>query len=188
MPTRTFKLEGKVVSVDVSLSKADMARRLLDEGISVSAISKVVPMAYSQVHSISKKLTVVGAHGPRPKAENERWRKASRSVREVTRIECDSSIDFHVIPHSKGCTRGQILSNKRRAKELEKPKLGRRGTGKLRVPGLPLDLPAGKCANCSFDLLVKKTPTGYILAHSGMSAEEYLSTVQFCKAVPESLV
>ena len=52
---RIIKARKAVVTFSEGTSKSDIARRLLDEGLTVSEISKIVPMAYSQVHSIAAK-------------------------------------------------------------------------------------------------------------------------------------
>lgn len=191
MAKRTFKLEGKVVTLDDKLSKADIARRLLDEGISLTAISKAVPMSYSQVHSINKKLKPgpVDAHGPTTKASNDRWARAGKEARERSGLQnvCRPEIDYHIRGHSEDCLQGKIEANKRKAKAIANPK-ARKGIGKLRTPGMPTDIPTGPCVNCGHDTALRRDPTGFMLIHVNTTAEEYVSTIQFCKAVPEALL
>lgn len=191
MAKRTFKLEGKVVTLDDKLSKADTARRLLDEGVSLTAISKAVPMSYSQAHSINKKLKPqpahVDAHGPTTKASQDRWAKAGKEARAGLQNVCRPEIDYHIRGHSEDCPEGRIAANKRKAKAYAQPK-ARKGIGKLRIPGLPTDTPTGPCVNCGSDTVVKKTSTGYVIVHVNITPEEYMATIQFCKAVPEALL
>lgn len=190
MAKRTFKLEGKVVTLDDKLSKADIARRLLDEGVSLTAISKAVPMSYSQVHSINKKLTNQPERGRVTQRIHDRLAKPEakpKAERSGLQNVCRPEIDYHIRGHSENCPEGRIAANKRKAKAYEQPK-ARRGIGKLRTPSMPTDIPTGPCANCGHDSAIRRDPAGFLLIHVNTTAEEYMATIQFCKVVPEVLL
>jgi len=151
-------IRGKVVRVVGSGSKADIARALLDEGYTVSEISKAVPMAYSQVHSIAQKTA------KQPESSGKAGLLPSPSWGRLPSPRPRSTKPVKV-----------------------RPPLSPR-VGKLRTPGLPSDTDLGPCANCGHDVALRPLPTGYTLIHINVSAEEYLATTQFCQAVPRSLI
>jgi hypothetical protein len=70
-PATTITIRGKQIKVAGPHSKANLARRLLAEGYTVSEISKAVPMAYSQVHKINK--IQAGYEIVRPDAPSKAW-------------------------------------------------------------------------------------------------------------------
>lgn len=213
MGKRTFKAAGVVVTLDDSLSKADIARRLLDEGLSVSLIAKLVPMAYSQVHSISKKIegdkglpsgnakaTVERAQARNPLATPQQREAKARELSGLQNV-CRPDIDYHARPHSAGCLKGIKADNNKRRKEVAHAAVGMKPSrsqvhalgqsprvGKLRTPGLPTDTVAGPCANCGYELVIRGSSNGWVLIHTGVSAEEYMATIQFCQAVPQLLL
>lgn len=157
-------------------TKASAARQLLDEGFTVSQISKAVPMSYSQVHSINR------ARGePEPaKAKPIKAAPTKKTTQQI--LESQATIDprFRTV-QTRNADRRKLAEAQRIIKAV--PRIG-----KLRTPGLPSDRAVGACANCSYDIVVRRLPTGYTLVHVNTTAEDYLKTVQFCQAVPESLI
>lgn len=201
---RTIKAQGAVVTLPDGTSKADWARALLDKGVDVGAVSKVVPMAYSQAHSIAAKMKLkvdVSVQGGRDSKVffNLRDTPASRGLKpnvvheavigQVTRVKGKVAAVKRIEPPAKSW--GELpptgRPSKKPAVSKSRPVAGPR-IGKLRIPGLPRDTAVGECANCGHQLLVRPTPTGYVLIHTGISAEEHLAVTQFCQAVPRSLM
>lgn len=155
--TIPIKIRGKTLHFSTS-SKAALARYLLDEGYTVSEISKAVPMAYSQVHQIAQKEGKVKPHAGQTVFKGEDpWGKLPPRGRKST-------------------------------KPAKLPKGVTNRVGKLRTPGLPSDIAVGPCANCAHDLVVRGGPTGFAIIHTNTTTEEYLAVTQFCVAVPEVLV
>lgn len=202
MPIETrVTIRGKTVRVLGSGSKSDIARALLDQGYTVSEISKAVPMAYSQAHSIAKS----EAGQQRMKAAGAKLRElqsspagkanaaAIRDLRERHKAyNKANNIPDPVIarPETRASARAAEAKAHRTlarvaAGKMPKP---RPGVGKLRTPGHPTDVLAGECANCGFDLAVRRGPVGFHLVHVNITAEEYLNTAQFCQAVPRRLL
>ena len=143
-------IRGKPVTV-AGKSKADVARFLLEGGYTVSEISKAVPMAYSQVHQLAKKL---GSIATEPWGDPGLGRKAK---------------------------------TKPQSSKLLKPGTAPR-VGKLRTPGLPSDVDVGECANCGYDVAIRKLVSGFAFIHINTSAEVYLAVTQFCTAMPKVLL
>lgn len=146
--------------------KSDTARALLAEGYSVSEVSKAIPAAYSQVLAISKKLKSTDP-APDPAAD---WGPAANTP---TRTSLKP-------------VKSKVLEDLRKGKPFKMPTANPR-IGKLRLPGMPSDTDVGECINCGFDLVIRGDKTGFMLIHVGASAEDYLSTIQFCNAVPKVL-
>lgn len=147
-------------------TKADKARVLLTTGgYTVSEVSKGLGMAYSQVHSINKKLALQGYRAPA---------QSTRTLEDHAQA----------IPTARQRNRAR--------KPLPSPALTqpkpRKGIGKLRTPGHPSDIDVGPCGNCDHDLVVRRGPTGYMLVHVNVTAEEHLAVTQFCQPVPEVLL
>lgn len=167
MQTVSIKIRGKTLRVPDDGTKADIARYLfrLPEGYTVSEVSNALGMAYSQAHSIHKKMALGGR--PKPSDDNG-W----------------GDPKFGRKPKTKP-TKAAVL--KRAEKTLKRPKVSPR-VGKLRTPGMPSDIDVGECANCTYDLVVRKLPSGLDLIHVNITPEEYLSTIQFCRAVPKVLL
>lgn len=194
-----FTIEQDLRRITGDWTKADKARRLLELGYGVSEISKAVPMAYSQVHSIASKRTLqevsvaVGTRRLRDrKADIDQLREGHRAynkannipepvvVRAKTTVKAARAIQADV---------DRILTRERQNETAGRPA----GTGakprvgKLRTGNLPHDIDVGPCANCGHDLVVRRSPHGFMLVHVNSTAEEYLATIQFCQAVPERL-
>lgn len=178
-------------------SKSDIARDLLtcDIGYSVSEISKAIPMAYSQAHSLSKKIE---QGQPTPPRRIPGVPLLSRSQRAV-----DAGIGKQPPTTRKGASRyesavkraetkaANAVVQRERASEAAGLPAGPKHNpkvGKLRTGNLPQDIDVGPCANCGFDLVVRRSPHGFMFTHVNATAEEYLATIQFCQAVPERLI
>jgi len=161
MPTKV-KIRSNEIDFGDDWTKAEIARYLLaeDDGYSASEISKAVPMSYSQVHQIAAKLNSAESLSSKAKATIE-----------------PASPAWGTLPPS-GRPSARPVTNYKKGGRV----------GKLRTPGLPLDTLVGECANCGYDVVVRPTSSGFVLIHTGVSAEEYLATVQFCHAVPRSLI
>lgn len=173
-------IRGKIVALDAaSFSKADLARALLDLGYTVSEISKAVPMAYSQVHSIHQK-------------DQQTDAKARASVSKPKASREDSLIRAHGMKpqevDQKLAWTDPTFGRKKATKPAKSPMVSRARVGKLRTPGFPSDLTVGECANCGHDLVVRGLPTGFVLVHTNISAEEHLAVTQFCQAMPKVLL
>lgn len=205
-----IKIRGQTIPFDDRLSKADIARILFaDEAANYTTneVSKAVPMAYSQAMTIKKKMGSqpapkrhVDAHGPTTKAEQDRWAKAGREAQKANTPQgreqiAKGSSSWGAAAKAPGRKSTKPMSSplldamrKGDLKAIEK--LGMRKVGKLRTPGLPSDTACGECANCGHDVVVRTEPTSgdMFLHHTGVSAEEYLSRVQFCHAVPRILL
>lgn len=149
---------GKKVRVAAS-SKADVARALLEAGHSVAAIAKAVPMSYSQAHSIAKSM-----------GKKQNWKSAVPKQLDESRRKARAKV--RVVRHAE-----KILAKQ------PSPRVG-----KLRTPGQPKDIAVGVCVNCGHTLAVRPLPTGFTLIHTNISAEEYIAEIQFCQAVPRSIV
>lgn len=164
---------GKVVLVDAGLSKADKARLLFDAGFSVSTVSQMVPMAYSQAHSIHKKLGLATLPKPASVVGASSWGPTARTP---TR-------------KSMKPVKSPVLDAIKKGKPIQINKVGVGKVGRLRTPGLPSDTDCGECANCGYDVVIRTMPGGhYEFLHTGYSTEEYLATVQFCHAVPRVML
>jgi hypothetical protein len=159
-------------------TKAGIARSLLVEGYSVSEISKAVPMAYSQVHSIQKQRLENANPG------RERGRGAGLSV---SRGSATQATFTRASGSTAKAPRASQPSSFQAAQKAQGFKVG-----KLRTPGAPSDIEVGECANCGFDLVVRRAPiagqTKLILVHVNILPDEYIHTVQFCQAVPKKLL
>lgn len=183
-------------------TKAAVARILLERGYSVSEISKAVPMAYSQVHSIHKEMQSAAGLKPEPRrpVSTPAARPAApwpvgRGAAPAGRASADSSRSGRV--QNTGAARaGGPTPQSRPARSPQpapsrvQPPLQRSShIGKLRTPGQQRsDVDAGPCANCGHDLVVRDGQLGLMLVHVNMTADEYLDKVQFCQGIPKSLV
>lgn len=176
----------KRISPDVT-SKADKARILFRQGdgdggeYSTSEVSKALGMAYSQAHSVRKSL------GQPPKAKptpSERITKRLARPMPVAR-----SGYKHQAEDLETIAKRDVPTARQLAKSAKVKKTGVTArVGKLRTPGHPTDIDVGVCANCGFDLVVRKGPPQYVLVHVNVTAEEYLAITQFCMATPEVLL
>jgi hypothetical protein len=169
----TITIRGKPVKI-VAGTKADVARDLLARGYTVSEISKAVPMAYSQVHSIAKAVA--------PQESPRQLRTVAKKA--TTRYEA-------AVKRAETRTAHKVIEREKANEAAGRPvgagsKYPR--VGKLRTGNLPQDIKVGECANCGHDLVVRRAPTGFMFVHVNATTEEYLRTVQFCLAVPNSLV
>jgi hypothetical protein len=155
-------------------TKANVARELLDRGYSASEISKAVPMAYSQVHSIQKQRLENGTTGPE--------REYSAAVRPSTPAPQRAS--------RLGAARASGRPEKASSIPLQAATRKAQGlkVGKLRTPGYANDREVGECANCGHDLVVRDNGPQVMLIHVNIIPDEYLSTIQFCQAVPKRLL
>lgn len=160
-----IRIRGKIANAPNG-SKADIARYLLTEGYSVNEISKAVPMAYSQVHQLNQKR-------PKPSREDSLIRAHGMKPQEADRRLAWTDPQF---------------GKRQPTKPSKSPMVSRSRVGKLRVPGLSSDVAVGECVNCGHDLVVRPTPTGFVLIHVNTSAEEYLAVTQFCLSVPKVLL
>lgn len=169
--TTLIKIRGKTLPVtwQPTQSKSDLARYLLDEGYTVSEISKAVPMAYSQVHQLNK-----------AKGELKR-----HEIPKNTRHDHTVGTGWGNLPPTARTQKKALKPQK--LKPLQKTNVSPR-VGKLRTPGLPSDIEVGPCANCGYDVALRRLSTGFALIHINISSEEYLAVAQFCSAVPQVLV
>jgi len=164
-PSVSIEQDLKRFTPDVT--KAEKARRLLKLGYSVSVISRAVPIAYSQVHSINKIL------GTQPRVS---------PLREPAKADPKplSSGKYHRGPQRQRLTEDEAAMwhppAKPRILKIKK------GIGKLRTGGYPSDVEVGKCANCDFDLVVRDLPTGYALIHVN---EQLRNTLQSLSSAPQ---
>jgi hypothetical protein len=162
------------------VTKSDQIRELLRKGKSVNEAAKATGAAYSQAHSIAKLMgAVVNGRLVETKAKL-RSAKPERLSETADRLAAKDP-RFATVQTRNADRR--LMAKAAKVAKAAKPKIG-----KLRTPGLPSDQPVGACANCGYGLVVRRGGTGYVLVHTGVSAEEYLATVQFCVAVPESIV
>jgi hypothetical protein len=187
---KTVEIRGKPVKLASTGTNADLARALfnLPANYSVTEVSKALGMNYSQAHSIHKKLNT---------QSEGRFVAVSGTGR-------DSKVDFvpTTVPkklpsgqYHKGAGRGQRLTEDEAATWSPSPARrpakvikGKVRDGRMRTGAGPKDVAAGECANCGYDLVVRPLPTGYSFVHTNATAEEYLATIQFCQAVPKSLL
>lgn len=188
---KPIKLPKHLSHPGLGSTKSDIARYLLGEGYTVSEVSKAIPAAYSQVHSIWKKLVPSGA------AKSSGAGVSVESTRLVNHphalgVKVPRSTQQAAVKATRAAdASAQRILRRERAAEAEGrpagPKTNPR-VGKLRTGGLPRDIPVGECANCGYDLVVRGTPVGYVFTHVNATAEEYIATIQFCQAVPLKLV
>lgn len=182
------ELEKDLKRFEYGMTKAEKARRLLKLGYDVSAISRAVPMAYSQVHSIAKKEGIDATYHGTPGAQIERAVKASRRPATTATIKVESAGMRQATSNREAWGKlPPTAHSQRQARKPTKTKL-RPGIGKLRTPGLPSDIDVGECANCGHDVAVRRLPTGFALIHINATAEEYLKVIQFCTAMPKVLL
>lgn len=196
--TRKIYLRGKdPTTVPVDMSKADLARKLLAAGYTVSEISRAVPMAYSQVYSIAQKggklklddrrpTPLVDAHGPTTQAEADRWAKAGREARIKSAKKTEAPISSY--PGGKRPTsKGRVAEAKVWAGKKADEIIGRTNitVSPLRAHGKRA---LGRCANCGFDLIETVAGKERLIVHTGGDATDYYAKIQFCHAFPESLV
>lgn len=183
-----------------SPSKSDWARELLKLGYTASEIANAVPMAYSQVHSIKKKLDaerfvddVMG------KVKQGKAVVMQMDTTKVLPHKAPSPIGVSTVRNVRGEAKkaeaekksAQKVLDRERASEAAGKRPGPRAAprvGKLRTGNLPNDIDVGPCANCGFDLVVRRGPYGLMFTHVNATSEEYLAKIQFCQAVPEKLV
>lgn len=192
-------IAGKRISVAAG-SKADVARTLLDQGYTISQISKAVPMAYSQVHSIAKSHTSTPAlreaydsnilyhtgRKPRnplpavldqpvknvtPKASPITNRPTSKKRVEEAKQWAAARVDKHI---------EKLTTKKPYSKQPVMPSVSPLRPSKR-------DKNLGPCLNCGFDVIAKDLGGQRQMVHGGMDPKQYLSIVQFCHAFPKSL-
>lgn len=146
-------------------SKADVARALFEapEGYSVSEVSKAIPMAYSQAHSIFRKI-------------EPRWTapKKTKPSRE------DSMIRAHGMkPAEVDRGLGREDNNARR-RATARAIVGSKPTAKAIVW-------KGVCANCGHDIEARMVGQQNTFVHVNVTPEEFLKTIQFCMAFPRGM-
>lgn len=182
--TIPIKIRGKTLHVTHG-TKSRIARFLLDEGYTVSEISKAVPMAYSQVHQIHKKDQAVDAN-----ARN--YAVARKTLDPQAALKMKPSEIARTVERAQAADRwGDLPPTAYQQKKAARPQKAKvlPRVGKLRTPGLPSDIDVGPCANCGYDLVVTKGgSTGYLLKHVNTTTEEYLAVTQFCNATPQVLL
>ena len=157
-----------------SPSKSDCARELLRLGYTVSEISKAVPMAYSQVHSIAK------ASHPTEAAMQAGLPGQVRGLTPPKVAKAERTAALKVVERER--------ANEQAGRPVGTGLKPNPRVGKLRIGSLPSDMAMGECANCGYDLVVRKSPHGFMFVHVNATSEEYLATIQFCQAVPKSLI
>lgn len=173
-------------------NKSTIARLLFEQGLSVSAVSHIIPMAYSQAHSVFASM-------PRKSTSTSGATRTTVSSRARTSTAPSrTSSGARAAPAASDPAPGWGLKPEEYAKfrrpqtrPTKSPILNKKPNqrvGKLRTPGLPSDIDVGECANCGFDLVVRNDPTGYMLIHVNTSTEDYLKVTQFCNGVPVRLV
>lgn len=179
MSRRVFKGEGKSFTLETGyMSKADVARALFKEGFTVTQVSKLVPMAYSQAHSISQKI------------KGDKGLPDGNAKAAVARAQSSwGQSDKAPAKKSMKPIKSPILDAIKKGKPVVMPK-PRPGIGKLRIPGLPSDTDVGECVNCGFGLVIRPDHKSgqMLLIHVGSSQEDYFSTIQFCHGVPKALI
>ena len=191
--TTPIRIRGKTLYVSWQSGdpKSVLARYLLDEGYTVNEISRAVPMAYSQVHSIYQKMpkrlqvAVVGKANT-----GKTYLLPAKSATKSKASREDSLIRAHGMKPQEVDRRlawDDLQFGRKKTTKPTKAKL-RPGIGKLRTPGLPSDIDVGECANCGHDIVVRRLPTGFTLIHTNISAEEHLAVTQFCTACPRVLL
>lgn len=186
MASIKVKIRGRTMVFDAGTTKADIARTLFADNAAnytINEVAKAVPMAYSQAMTIAKKMD--GQTAPK-KAKDPLATPQAREAVAKGRSEWGQSQKAPGKRTTKPM-KSPVLDAIKAGKPVDIGRISGR-VGKLRTPGLPSDTDVGECANCGFDLVVHLTKEGFILKHVGMSAEEYLQTVQFCQAVPKVLI
>jgi hypothetical protein len=195
----TIPIRSRLVTVSGD-TKSDIARALLEKGFSVSEISKAVPMAYSQVHSIQKKrLQDANAGRPEPRAErggedrgpsSERRGQSSLAGRGQTPPRDGASRASNGPARQERSPQPTAAQARTRRPVAPPPPSPR--VGKLKSGNAPSDIEVGECANCGFDLIVRRAPiagrTVLLLVHVNITSDEYINTVQFCQAIPKRLL
>ena len=208
IPTKVT-IRGQSVKVPGGGSKANVARVLLDQGYTVSEISKAVPMAYSQVHSIAQKTGALSANAdPRPgrgqdsRAQRERPTAVGRGLdhprgsealerpgasRASGRPARDARPPQPAAPqaHTRGSKSVQPQARQVTQGPQARPRVGNiRLAGRVQRP----ERQVGACANCKHDLVLRDFAGMWTLVHINITPEDYIRTIQFCQATPVSLL
>lgn len=192
------RIRRKTHRFDPDWTKAKIARYLLaeDDNYTLTEISQAVPMAYSQVHSIAKAEGLTASAPPpaakKPQAQNTGEYDQKKMLADIKTLRGPEPKPMRSGKYHRGSS-GRLTEEeattwepppRAKASKKTKPKIG-----KLRTPGLPSDIDVGACANCGHDIVVRQGGAeGYLLVHTNISAEEHLSTTQFCHAVPTALL
>lgn len=165
-------------------SKADVARALFEspEGFSVSEVSKAIPMAYSQAHSIFRKIeprwtapkkakpsredSMIRAHGMKPADADRRLGREDNNAR-------------------RRATARAIVG---RGPHLVEPRSGAIGLIKSNTGPAPKGIVwKGVCANCGHDIEARMVGRQNTFIHVNVTPEEFLKTIQFCMAFPRGM-
>lgn len=182
-------IRGKNYDI-VGGSKADVARALFEapEGYSVSEVSKAIPMAYSQAHSIARREGILTYPGEgkvktKPKASRE-----DSMIRAHGMKPADADRRLGRDPASD--TEGEVYRHDNNAR--------RRATARAVVgaavarydksrPAAKAIVWKGVCANCGHDIEARMVGRQNTFVHVHVTPEEFLKTIQFCMAFPRGM-
>lgn len=190
MTMTTIKIRKKTYKFALGESKSDIARFLLaeDDRYTVSEISKAVPMAYSQAHSVAQKAGKLKLDDrpvavPAVELQTDHRYKPPRTTAEKIAAKPIASYAGGKRPTSKGRVAEAKVWAGKKADEI----IGRTNiaVSPLRAHGKRA---LGKCANCGFDLIETIAGKERLIVHTGGDAADYYAKIQFCHAFPESLV
>lgn len=154
-------IRGKAVQISGD-SKADIARALFKSDYSVSEVSKAIPMAYSQAHSIRKGMVEVGGK-PSKDYKLTKVKKAEAEVERAVSHLLDANI------------------NNARRKATARALVGAKPKAKAVVW-------KGTCGNCGRDIEARLVGQQNTFVHVNVDPADYVKEVQFCQAFPKGLI
>lgn len=161
-------IRGKSIQMS-GYSKADIARALFEapEGYSVSEVSKAIPMAYSQAHSVHKALGGSAIRRPMSKGPDL-----------VNRGEVEKRLK--AAGHEDHNARRKAAARAIVGAKPAQPKVTR--------PRAKPFVWKGTCLNCGHNLESRFIGELNTLVHTGVTHDDYLNSIQFCQAFPTGLI
>lgn len=156
-------------------TKADVARAMFEDDYSVTQVSKAVPMAYSQAHSIRKGMVEVGGK-PSKDYKLTKVKKAEAEVEHAVSHLLDANLNNA----RRRATARAIVGSSRETYHG----VGRRA-GKSAVRAAKAYVWKGECGNCGRPIEAKMVGGQNTFIHTAVDPTDYIREVQFCMAFPK---